>query len=64
MSKRFSVWKSEIAGKHPDATISEVRQFGGLVGGFAWVGTQHVGSWPDYLIPGYQILEPSKDETA
>jgi hypothetical protein len=64
MRRHFEEWKAEITASFPLAVIITVEQFGQLVGGFAWVGDRHIGSWPHYLIPGYQMLGPAKDNYA
>ncbi|MBX5143229.1 hypothetical protein HJB79_31465 [Rhizobium lentis] len=64
MKQSYGQWREDILAEHPGVTIREIKQFGGFVGAHAWAETKHVGSWPDYLIPGYELLEPIKEEDA
>ena len=64
MRRHFSEWKKDMEERFPAVKIEEIRHNGGLVGGFASVEEKHVGSWPHYLIPGYQILGPVKGDYA
>lgn len=65
MRESLSQWTQRMQEKHPEVDIQVIKQYsggvGGVVGCFAWENKRHIGSWPSYLLPGYQMLSPVYD---